>query len=55
MPDDVTFQSRCECGHPRKSHRYGGANAHGKYTFLSSCRKQDCDCGEWRPGGGGDG
>lgn len=37
----------CDCGHPRKSHRYGNANAHGSYTYLSSCRKQDCDCDQF--------
>lgn len=35
----------CEtCGHPQRSHRHGGANAFGSYTFLSSCRKEDCEC-----------
>lgn len=32
------------CGHPVKSHRHGGANTHGNYRFLSSCKKRDCDC-----------
>lgn len=37
MPDD------CECGCPKKSHRYGGANIHGAYDYYSSCRRCDCD------------
>lgn len=36
--------TECVCGHPKRSHRYGCANAHGSYTFHSSCKKQDCDC-----------
>lgn len=33
----------CECGHPVRSHRWGGANANASYTFLSSCRLCSCD------------
>lgn len=33
------------CDHPKKSHRYGGANVHGRYTYLSSCRL--CGCGQF--------
>lgn len=39
----------CTCGHPVRSHRYGGGNKHGPYTFLSSCRKHDCDCRGYDP------
>lgn len=31
------------CAHPRRSHRWGGANAHASYTYLSSCRVCECD------------
>lgn len=43
--------SDCTCGHPKKSHRHGGGNKHGSYTFLSSCRKTDCDCSGFEPVG----
>ena len=36
-----------ECGHPKRSHKYGGANKHGSYVFYSSCKKQDCACDQF--------
>lgn len=54
LPPDFEF---CEdhihpcssCGHGHVSHRWGGANVHGEYTFLSSCRK--CVCGQFKENG----
>lgn len=36
-----------ECGHPKRSHRYGGRNASGTYTFHSSCKREACDCTQY--------